>query len=128
MNYPLSNPLNKPSNPPNKPPVPIHWTGASGTRYEFQLDPIGAIFRPIQGVYIFCRRLANGNYAAAYVGETDSFQRRLTDELQSHHSFQTVRLHGATHISTLHVAGDRANRLYVETDLRNALNPPCNKQ
>jgi hypothetical protein len=120
-----ANPL---SNPINKPFVPIYWTGASGTRYEFQLDTIGAVYRPIEGVYIFCWHTGNGNYSAAYVGETDNFQRRLTSELRAHHSFDAVRLRGATHISTLHVAGDRSYRLYVETDLRNALNPPCNKQ
>lgn len=115
-------------NPVNKPFVPIHWSGASGTRYEFQLDAIGVTYRPLQGVYIFCRHLGNGSYLASYVGETDNFLRRLTNELQAHHAFQAIRLHGATHISTLYIAGDRANRLYVETDLRNALNPPCNKQ
>jgi hypothetical protein len=120
-----ANPL---SNPVNKPFVPIYWTGASGTQYEFQLDAIGAIYRPIEGVYIFSKPLGNSNHTALYVGETDSFKRRLTDELRSHHSFEGVRLHGAAHISTLRVAGNRANRLYVETDLRNALNPPCNKQ
>ena len=112
----------------NKPFVPIHWTGASGTRYEFQLDPMGAIYKPLPGVYIFSRDLGYGSHGSLYVGETDSFWRRLTSELRAHHALQAVRLHGATHISTLHVGGDRAYRLYVEADLRNALNPPCNKQ
>jgi hypothetical protein len=112
-----------------KPRVPIYWTGASGTRYDFQLDAIGTIaYYPVEGVYIFCRPTGNSNHTAIYVGETDSFQRRLSDELQTHHALQAIRLHGATHISTLRVAGDRSYRLYVETDLRNALNPPCNKQ
>jgi hypothetical protein len=121
MNNPLSNLVNKPF-------VPIFWNGASGTRYEFQLDAIGATYRPLQGVYIFCRHVGNGSYLASYVGETDNFLRRLTNELQAHHALQAIRLHGATHISTLYVTGDRANRLYIETDLRNALNPPGNKQ
>jgi hypothetical protein len=121
MNNPLSNPVNNPS-------VPISWAGASGTLYEFQLHAIGAIYRPIEGVYIFCKQLGNGRFGALYVGETDNFQRRLTHELRSHHSFQNVRLHGATYISTRHVGGNRSYRLYVETDLRNSLNPPCNKQ
>jgi hypothetical protein len=119
--YPLSNPIKKQY-------VPIFWTGASGTRYEFQLDGIGTIYRPIPGVYIFSKPLANSNHSAVYVGETDSFYRRLSDELRLHHAIDSIRLHRATHICTLNVAGDRANRLYIETDLRNALKPPCNQQ
>jgi hypothetical protein len=112
----------------NPPVVPIYWVGASGTCYQFQLDPIGSNYRPIEGVYIFCKQAWNGNYDASYVGETDSLWRRLTNELGAHHAYLDVLRDGATHISTLHVPGDRTYRLYVETDLRNALNPPCNKQ
>lgn len=112
----------------NKPYTPISWTGASGTRYEFQLDGIGVIYRPIPGVYIFAKRLENAFYGAVYVGETDNFHRRLSDELQRHHALNAIRLQGAMHICTLHVVGDRANRLYIETDLRTALKPPCNQQ
>ncbi len=117
-----------PVNPPQRSYVPIYWTGASGTRYEFQLDRVGTVYRPIQGVYIFSSEAFAGSHSAIYVGETDSFYRRLSDELQGHHALQAIGLHGATHISTLYVAGDRANRLYIETDLRTALKPPCNKQ
>jgi hypothetical protein len=121
-----TNPL---TNLVNKPFVPIFWTGASGTRYEFQLAALGTIdYFDIEGVYIFCKAAGSSNYSAIYVGETDSFKRRLKDEIERHHALPTIRNHGATHISTLVVRGDRAYRLYVETDLRNALNPPCNKQ
>jgi hypothetical protein len=115
-------------NPVNKPFVPVHWRGASGTIYEFQIDPIGVIYKPISGVYIFCRELGGGSFGAIYVGETDNFNRRLSNDLRSHHALQAIRTHGATHISTLHVAGDSANRLRIETDLRQSLNAPCNKQ
>lgn len=119
------------SNSVKKPfvPVPCYWTGASGNRYTFQLDAIGSIsYFDVSGVYIFSRDLGGGSHAAIYVGETDSFKRRIGDELWAHHALNAIRSHGATHINTLSVAGDRANRLYVETDLRNALKPPCNKQ
>lgn len=36
--------------------VPIQWIGASSTTYQFQLDKVGTIYRPIPGVYIFCRQ------------------------------------------------------------------------
>ncbi|SFJ00407.1 hypothetical protein [Bradyrhizobium sp. Gha] len=114
-----------------KPFVPVYcsWTGASGALYQFQLDALGSItYFPMSGVYIFSRDLGGGSHYPVYVGETDSFQRRLTDQLWAHHALDAIRKHGATHINTLSIAGDRAKRLYVETDLRNALNPPCNKQ
>jgi hypothetical protein len=113
---------------PTKPFIPVHWKGSSGTIYEFQLHPLGTAYFPKPGVYIFCRDLGGGSFRAIYVGETDNFGRRLTDELHAHHSIEAVRRHGATHISTLHVTGDLAQRLRIETDLRHSLNPPCNKQ
>ncbi|QWG23613.1 hypothetical protein KMZ93_01280 [Bradyrhizobium sediminis] len=120
-------PTNPLSNLVNNQFVPIKWTGLKFT-YEFQLDLIGVPYSPIPGVYIFCKHLGNGNYAGLYVGETDNLWRRLTNELGSHHRWDAVRLHGATHISTLRVDGGLAKRLEIETDLRNSMNPPCNKQ
>jgi hypothetical protein len=120
----LNSPLTKPV---SHSPVSIHWKGLSQL-YVFQLDPLRASYRPIPGVYIFCRDLGGGSFSALYVGETSSFQRRLTDELQGHHSLEAVLRLGATHISTLHVPGDLSQRLRIETDLRNSLKPPCNRQ
>jgi hypothetical protein len=121
MNNPLSNLVKKPFEL-------VHWKGINGTVYEFQIHPIGIEYFPKPGVYIFCRNLGNGSFSSIYVGETDNFKRRLTDELHSHHSIAGVRGHGATHICTLHVPGSLSNRLLIETDLRNSLKPPCNKQ
>ena len=112
---------------PNQVGVPIDAVGISG-RYRFQLDPIGTSYKDIPGVYMFCKLASNGKWDVVYVGETDSLWRRLTNELKAHHSIRSAISHGATHICTLHVPGDRSRRLYIETDLRNALRPPCNKQ
>ena len=119
------------SNLVKKPFVPVYcdWTGSSGTVYQFQLDAIGSIsYYAIPGVYIFSRDLGGGRHAAIYVGETDSLFRRLGSELRAHHALAAIRLRGATHINTLRADGDRSYRLYVETDLRKGLNPPCNQQ
>ena len=105
----------------------VNWTGASGTSYGFWLHPIGTKYLAVPGVYIFCRAEAGLLYAK-YVGETDNFSRRLTDELASHHRWDSIRAHGATHISTLTVKGGNAERVRIETDLRHGLNPPCNRQ
>ncbi len=105
----------------------VVWTGISGTRYEFQKDRIGAIYNPYAGVYIFCRDLPLV-VQAVYIGETDNFWRRLTDELAHHHQWQGVIAAGATHICTLRVFGDTAARVRIETDLRHRYNPSCNRQ
>jgi hypothetical protein len=107
--------------------VPIYWNG-TGKRYEFQLDQIGAVYRSIPGVYIFCKLAPNGMWDPVYVGETDNFFRRLTNQLRLHHCWQRICVERATHISTLHVPGADALRLAIETDLRWSLNPPCNRQ
>ncbi|WP_398473171.1 hypothetical protein [Tardiphaga sp.] len=114
--------------PVNRPYVPISWIGQLGTQYEFQLDPIRTIYRDIPGVYIFCQSIGGNLWKPLYVGETSSMRRRLTDELDAHHSFGAVLLNGATHLSTLHVSSGLAERFRIETDLRHALRPCCNRQ
>jgi hypothetical protein len=81
----------------------------------------------IPGVYIFCYWTPAG-WVPVYVGETDDLSRRLGDGLTDHHRLEDIKGVGATHISAVGIAGDRTRRLDVETDLRQHLNPPCNKQ
>lgn len=119
--------------PPQLPPLvekppSILWTGFSGRVYALEIHPIGSNYYARPGVYIFCKRNLNGNWDACYVGETDSFARRLTTDLAVHHRWQSIRTAGSTHICTLHVPGDSTLRLSIETDLRRALNPSCNRQ
>jgi hypothetical protein len=108
--------------------VSTNWLGASGKRYQFQNHPIGTAFASDAGVYIFCKAGANGTWNAVYVGETDDFSRRISNELGQHHAWNCIIACGATHICTLPVQGGDADRVAVETDLRHSLNPPCNKQ
>jgi hypothetical protein len=105
----------------------VIWTGAGGTRYEFEHHSIGTVFNPVRGVYIFCKSSGDGHWHPVYVGETDNFSRRLTDELASHHRWECICAAGATHICALMVA-DNAKRVAIETDLRHRLNPSCNRQ
>jgi hypothetical protein len=112
--------------PPSVPTV-INWQGRPKI-YGFELHPIGVTYLERPGVYIFCKQAPNMGWDAGYVGETDSFWRRLTSELAAHHQWQRIRAFGSTHICTLHVPGDKALRLAVETDLRQNINPPCNRQ
>jgi hypothetical protein len=114
--------------PPPPQPVRIFWTGISGLVYEFQLDPIGTAYHAFPGVYIFCRLAPDGLFHPLYVGETESFYARLTDQLRLHHCWQRVCAAGATHISTLYVPGNLAARESIETDLRRGTQAPLNRQ
>jgi len=105
-------------------PATVIWT-VGGRTYEFQLHPIGTVYLPVPGLYIFCRLAANGRWDPLYVGETSNMQDRLT---QSHHHWDRVIAAGATHICTLRVVGDSSLRLNLETLFRMHLNPPINRQ
>ncbi len=111
-------------------PIPrLIWPGLNGTTYEFEHFAIGRVtFNEVGGVYIFCTQGADGRWYATYVGETDNFRRRLSDELASHHQWDSITRAGATHICAMVVRGGNAERLRIETDLRHSLNPPCNRQ
>jgi hypothetical protein len=108
--------------------VLINWQGISGTVYQFQLHPVGTPYLARSGVYIFCKLAPNGNWDAVYIGETDNFNRRLTEQFTLHHRWSCIRAAGATHICTLHVPGDLALREGIETDLRRLIQAPCNLQ
>jgi hypothetical protein len=119
---------NLPVNPvPVTTPEKVVWIGAGGTRYEFQKHRIGTAYHAYAGVYIFCRDMPLV-IQAIYIGETDNFSRRLTNELALHHQWQSVVAAGATHICTMRVLGDNAARVRIETDLRHRYNPSCNRQ
>ena len=122
----MTNPLFEAVNPSNR----VIWRGASGQRYDFWLDPIGSTYQARPGVYIFCREANPGSWNPVYVGETDDFSRRLTEDLTLHHQWKSIWSAGATHICTLHVPADYAGtmRVKIETDLRHSLLPPCNRQ
>lgn len=106
----------------------VVWNGASGRKYSFELWPIGTNFNDIAGVYIFCRRLANGNWGAVYIGESSSLKGRLSSNLATHHRLDAIKRQGATHICALPISGHPSLRLAVETDLRQLIKPICNRQ
>jgi hypothetical protein len=108
--------------------IPVYWRGSSGQQYEFQTDPIGTNYNPLPGVYIFCKLAANNMWNAVYIGETSDFRNRLYANLTNHHQWGCIASAGATHIGTLHVPGALSKREGIETDLRQAINTPCNEQ
>lgn len=105
----------------------VRWRGVSGAMYEFEVYPVGQLFNPVSGVYIFCRELFGGSWEALYVGEAGSLKQRLNDGIASHDGYRRAKATGATHVAAMRVSGD-AERIRVETDLRHGLNPSCNAQ
>ena len=107
--------------------VKVTWTGSSGKKYEFETFPVGTQFNHVSGVYIACRRLITGNFEALYVGEAQSLFDRINSGAANHDGLKCASRNGMTHICAL-VISSNAERLRVETDLRHALSPSCNKQ
>lgn len=114
--------------PADQPAPLVTVRGACGAVYQFQLHPIGTQYLPRSGVYVFVKIGPQGQWIPIYIGETDSFQRRLYDGLRLHHQWPGIVTHGATHILTLHVPGVLATRESIETDIRHITTTPCNKQ
>ncbi len=106
----------------------VTWGSGSGTKRTFELHPIGTEFNAVAGVYIFCKESKPRSWTAIYIGETDSFKRRLTDELESHHRWDCIKKNGATHICVLVVSGGVRARQTIETDLLAFIDTPCNRQ
>ena len=104
----------------------LTWQGMSGNRYTFNVYPVGAALADIPCVYVFIN--SNGRFYAQYVGETHSAYERLYLNLTSHQAWSCAKARGAQWIGILPINGPRVYRLNIETDLRRALNPPCNLQ
>ena len=105
------------------------WYGVSGTSYEFEHFEIGQVsFNRIGGVYIFCREVQDGSWRAAYIGETVNFRRCLEDGFARHPWRDHIAAAGATHICTMVVRNDDAERRRVKNDLRHLHSPSRNHQ
>jgi hypothetical protein len=106
----------------------VVWPGYGWREIPFLVYPLWTEFPALPGLYIPCWQLPDGRWFAEYVGETDSFKRRVCDEFRSHDFWLGATAHRATHICVRHVPGGKAERLALETELRHMLTPPCNKQ
>ena len=97
--------------------------GASGTRYQYGVYTFQTTFNAIFGNYAFARR--NGfHWYIIYVGETSEFSTRFA----SHPKMACAIRHQATHILARVSSPEQSVRTAEESDLRRALNPPCNLQ
>lgn len=105
----------------------IAVTGDSGAEYTFSVYNRRATFKELGAVYLMSKRALNakgsGNHTWIYVGETGD----LSDRPLNHHCKDCFDKHGANAVSILRESS-RSRRLEIETDIRRALNPPCNRQ
>jgi hypothetical protein len=106
----------------------VTCTGASGTSYEFDVDPIGLAYEPKPGVYIFSKLSNNGKWTALFVGSTYDLHGTLKTYLKIHPKLECLKREGATHIGTLLVKGGEAERDRIVSDLIKSVTPPCNKK
>jgi len=107
-------------------PRTAHWEGASGTQYPFQVDLVGAPFRPIAAVYVVCTPAPNDLWHAVYIGTSDNLQRDLGTDFVNHPELQCMHKAGSTHICTLALQ-DVSQHRDIASDLIAKLDPPCNR-
>ena len=105
----------------------VTFTGESGQDYAFAAYSRDTRFKPIAAVYVITTREANAegraSHARLYVGQTDNLQ----DQPIDHGREQCFDRKHANCVCVL-AENDQDRRLAIETDLRRAYDPPCNRQ
>jgi hypothetical protein len=102
-------------------------TGKFGTKYDFNVCPRSDKFKAIGAVYFMSVRTVSqdgrGTHTWVYVGETgDLSSRPLNHERKA--CFDRYK----ANCILIFAEKDEKRRLAIETDLRQAYNPPCNRQ
>ncbi len=105
----------------------ITLTGKTGTKYELGVYPRTDSFKALGAVYVQSKRTpkpdGTGTHDMIYVGQTND----LSDRPLNHERKACFDKHGADHL-LLYLKSDKQKRINVETDLRQAYDPPCNRQ
>jgi|SRR3989344_3427002 len=106
--------------------IELRASGVSGTLYLFKAHPWGTRFPAIPGLYAFVAPLPTGLWRVLYLGETHDLDERVGLGLRSHHRALDALHRGATHVAVARAPAVKGDRLAQETDLCEALMPPCN--
>jgi hypothetical protein len=106
----------------------VTFTGASGTKYDFNVYTWDTSFKEDLGaVYFVTRRTQKqaGAYShkRIYVGETGD----LSTRFDNHHKQTCLDRHNKNCVC-VHGEQDEDTRLEIEQDLINNYHPPCNEQ
>ncbi len=101
------------------------FTGASETKYEFDVYSRDINFQKVAAVYFITKRTQEsaGGYThiPIYVGQTNDLSERFDD----HHKASCFKRHGANCICTYR-EDDETKRLRIESDLISQYSPLCN--
>lgn len=99
----------------------ITLTGASGTKYEFNIYERSTTFKASGAVYVMSKVNANGKYVIIYIGQTGD----LSGRPLNHHKTDCFDKNGADKVFIKSESAEKT-RLAIETDLVRAYNPTCN--
>jgi len=98
------------------------WPGRSGAKYLFQVHPLGTTFRPVPGIYIYAKRLTDGDWEPIYISQT----RDLHQRLEGHVTAADAVENGATHLHAHYCTAGQSARFTEEHDLIQRWQPRCN--
>jgi|SRR6516162_934822 len=105
----------------------ITFTGKSGRKYTFTAYSRDSEFNDLGAVYFMTKRTIDRagklSHARIYVGQTDSLERRPLN----HERKPCFDQHGANCVC-IYVEREETIRRAIETDIRQAYDPPCNRQ
>jgi len=102
-------------------------TGKSGKSYEFAVYSRDTSFKELGAVYLQSKRTVKakggGSHEFIYIGETGDLSKRPLN----HERKPCFDKHGSNCVS-IYLESNEQKRLDIETDLRRAYDPPCNRQ
>jgi hypothetical protein len=101
-------------------------TGASGTKYEFEVYLKETTFNDVGAVYAVTSRFkipTGFNHNVVYIGQTGDLSKRFYD----HHREECFDRRGWNCIC-VHRDNNEASRLKKESDLIEGQNPICNRE
>ncbi len=108
--------------PESKTSTSYNWAGQSGKEYQYSIHPLGTTFKPMPGVYIYAKELADGDWSPIYIAQT----RDLHQRLEGHVTMQDAIANGATHIHAHYCTAGQSARCTEEQDLIHRWQPVCN--
>jgi len=108
--------------PDQESPSSYNWTGHSGRRYPYQVYSLDTAFRPLPGLYIYAKQLADGDWSPIYIAQT----RDLHQRLEGHVRLADAVANGATHLHAHYCSAGQGTRCTEEHDLILRWQPVCN--
>lgn len=100
-------------------------TGASGRIYTLEVFPIGTVFKPRPGVYVFARSDEHRRWQPIYIGQTSNLDERLREHLTNHDNLTCIKAAKPTHLHVMTVLDER-ERQEIQQDIVRSLHPLCN--